>query len=54
MGYFRRATPGQSSIGLFTGRHLAGFYERHGFDGPDTAPYGMYFTKPDTSPIKLE
>jgi ribosomal protein S18 acetylase RimI-like enzyme len=28
MNYFRRETPGQSSLGLFTGRGLAGFYER--------------------------
>jgi GNAT superfamily N-acetyltransferase len=49
MGYFRRATSRQSSIGLFTGRHLAGFYERQGFEGPDTALYGMSFTKLDAS-----
>jgi GNAT superfamily N-acetyltransferase len=54
MGYFQRATPAQSSIGLFTGRRLAGFYERHGFEGPDTAPYGMYHTKSDESPTRLE
>src|SRR5262249_54438802 len=42
MAYFHRTTPSGSSIGLFTGRRLAGFYERHGFAGPDTAPYGMY------------
>jgi hypothetical protein len=54
MGYFRRAMPRHSSIGLFTGRHLAGFYERHGFEGPDTAPYGMYLTKSDGSPARAE
>jgi GNAT superfamily N-acetyltransferase len=54
MGYFRRATPPRSSIGLFTGRLLAGFYERHGFEGPDTAPYGMYQTKSDASPTRAE
>jgi GNAT superfamily N-acetyltransferase len=47
MTYFRRATPPRSSIGLFTGRNLAGFYERHGFEGPDTALYGMYLKKWD-------
>jgi GNAT superfamily N-acetyltransferase len=45
MSFFRRETPRQSSIGLFTGRNLAGFYGRHGFEGPDTALYGMYFKK---------
>jgi GNAT superfamily N-acetyltransferase len=50
MAYFRRATPRHSSLGLFTGRRLSAFYERHGFEGPDTAPYGMYLTKPDASP----
>jgi GNAT superfamily N-acetyltransferase len=45
MGYFRRATPRKSSIGLFTGRNLAGFYERHGFEGPDTSLYGMFLKK---------
>src|SRR5262249_446601 len=54
MGYFQRATPGQSSIGLFTGRRLAGFYERYGFEGPETAPYGMYLTKSDTLQTNLE
>jgi GNAT superfamily N-acetyltransferase len=49
MAYFHRATPRHASIGLFTGRRLAGFYERHGFEGPDTAPYGMYLTKYDDS-----
>src|SRR5262249_46398878 len=29
MNYFRRSTPPRSAIGLFTGRNLAGFYERH-------------------------
>jgi GNAT superfamily N-acetyltransferase len=47
MGHFRRATPRQSSMGLFTGRNLAGFYERHGFEGPDTSLYGMYLKKWD-------
>jgi GNAT superfamily N-acetyltransferase len=47
MSFFRRRTPRQSFIGLFTGRHLAGFYERHGFEGPDTGLYGMYFKKWD-------
>jgi GNAT superfamily N-acetyltransferase len=45
MSYFRRATPGHSSLGLFTGRGLAGFYERHGFEGPDTSLYGMFLKK---------
>jgi ribosomal protein S18 acetylase RimI-like enzyme/predicted enzyme related to lactoylglutathione lyase len=45
MGYFQRFTPRQSSIGLFTGRNLAGFYERHGFEGPETSLYGMYLKK---------
>lgn len=47
MAHFRRATPPHASIGLFTGRRLGGFYERHGFEGSDGAPYGMYFTKAD-------
>jgi GNAT superfamily N-acetyltransferase/predicted enzyme related to lactoylglutathione lyase len=47
MGYFRRATPRQSSLGLFTGRNLAGFYARHGFEGPDTSLFGMYLKKGD-------
>src|SRR5262249_24414884 len=42
MSYFRRSTPRQSSIGLFTGRNLAGVYERHGFEGPETSLDGMY------------
>jgi GNAT superfamily N-acetyltransferase/catechol 2,3-dioxygenase-like lactoylglutathione lyase family enzyme len=46
-GYFRQATPRQSAIALFTGRNLAGFYERHGFEGPDTSLYGMYLKKWD-------
>jgi GNAT superfamily N-acetyltransferase/catechol 2,3-dioxygenase-like lactoylglutathione lyase family enzyme len=50
MEYFRRATPRQSSIALFTGRNLAGFYERHGLEGADTSLYGMYFKKWDASP----
>src|SRR5262249_3492390 len=54
MAYFRRTTPDGSSIGLFTGRRLAVSYERHGFGGPDTAPYGMYFTKSDASPARSE
>jgi GNAT superfamily N-acetyltransferase len=45
MGYFRRAAPRQSSIALFTGRNLAGFYERHGFEGPETSLYGMFLKK---------
>ena len=45
--YFRRATPRQSALALFTGRNLAGFYERHGFEGPDTSLYGMYLKKWD-------
>jgi GNAT superfamily N-acetyltransferase len=45
MDYFRRGTPRLSSLGLFTGRNLAGFYERHGFEGPDTGLYGMYLKK---------
>jgi GNAT superfamily N-acetyltransferase/predicted enzyme related to lactoylglutathione lyase len=45
MGYFRRETLRKSSIGLFTGRNLAGFYERHGFEGPDTSLYGMSLKK---------
>src|SRR5262249_45284215 len=32
MNYFQRVTPRQSSLGLFTGRNLAGFYERHGLE----------------------
>jgi hypothetical protein len=50
MGYFRRRTPRQSAIGLFTGRNLGGFYERHGFEGPETGLYGMYFKKWDAPP----
>jgi GNAT superfamily N-acetyltransferase/catechol 2,3-dioxygenase-like lactoylglutathione lyase family enzyme len=50
MGYFRRAAPRQSSLSLFTGRMLAGFYERHGFEGPDTSLYGMYLKKWDPAP----
>jgi GNAT superfamily N-acetyltransferase len=45
IGYFRRATPPHASLGLFTGRNLAGFYGRHGFEGPDTSLYGMYLKK---------
>jgi hypothetical protein len=45
LDYFRRGTLPQSSLGLFTGRNLAGFYERHGFEGPDTSLYGMYLKK---------
>jgi GNAT superfamily N-acetyltransferase len=45
VSYFQRATPRLSAIGLFTGRNLAGFYERHGFEGPDTSLYGMYLKK---------
>ena len=45
MSYFQRVTPRQSSLGLFTGRNLAGFYGRHGFEGPDTSLYGMFFKK---------
>jgi GNAT superfamily N-acetyltransferase len=45
MGYFRRVAPRKSSIGLFTGRNLAGFYGRHGFEGPDTSLYGMYLKR---------
>jgi GNAT superfamily N-acetyltransferase len=45
MGYFRRGAPRKSSIALFTGRNLAGFYERHGFEGPDTSLYGMFLKK---------
>jgi GNAT superfamily N-acetyltransferase len=45
MDYFRRGAPGHSSIGVFTGRNLAGFYERHGFEGPDTGLYGMFLKK---------
>jgi GNAT superfamily N-acetyltransferase len=41
MNHFRRVTPRQSSLDLFTGRNLAGFYERRGFEGPDTSLYGM-------------
>ena len=47
MNYFQRSTPPKSAIGLFTGRRLAGFYECHGFEGPDTSPYGMYLKKRD-------
>jgi GNAT superfamily N-acetyltransferase len=50
MDYFRRRTPRQSSIGLFTGRNLAGFYERHGFEGPNAGLYGMYLKKWDAPP----
>jgi GNAT superfamily N-acetyltransferase len=50
MDYFRRATPRRSSIQLFTGRSLAGFYERHGFEGPETSLYGMYQKKWDARP----
>jgi GNAT superfamily N-acetyltransferase len=49
MGHFRRAAPRGASIGLFTGRNLAGFYERHGLEGPDTSLYGMYLRKGDAS-----
>jgi GNAT superfamily N-acetyltransferase len=45
MGYFGRETPRHASLGLFTGRNLAGFYERHGFEGPDTSLYGMFLKK---------
>ena len=54
MAYFRRATPRRSSLGLFTGRHLAGFYERQGFEGPGTSLYGMYLKKWDASHAKPE
>jgi ribosomal protein S18 acetylase RimI-like enzyme len=45
LSYFRNAMPRRSSLGLFTGRNLAGFYGRHGFEGPDTSLYGMYQKK---------
>ena len=54
MAYFRRATPRRSSLGLFTGRNLAGFYERHGFEGPETGLYGMYFKRWDAPPARPE
>lgn len=44
---FRERTPARSSMGLFTGRNLAGFYERHGFEGPDRGLYGMFLKKHD-------
>jgi GNAT superfamily N-acetyltransferase len=50
--HFQRSTPRHFSIGLFTGRHLAGFYERHGFEGPDTSLYGMYLNESDMPPIR--
>ncbi len=49
MRYFHERTPPQATIGLFTGRNLAGFYERHGFEGPETGLYGMYFRKSPAS-----
>jgi GNAT superfamily N-acetyltransferase len=52
--YFRRATPRQSALALFTGRNQAGFYERHGFEGPDTSLYGMYLKKWDGALERLE
>jgi GNAT superfamily N-acetyltransferase len=54
MSYFRRMTPRRSAIGLFTGRNLAGFYERHGFEGPETGLYGMFFKKWDAPPARPE
>jgi GNAT superfamily N-acetyltransferase len=54
MGYFRRGTPRRSSLGLFTGRNLAGFYGRHGFEGPDTSLYGMFLNKGDAPPAGAE
>jgi GNAT superfamily N-acetyltransferase len=54
MAYFRRATPRRSSLGLFTGRNLAGFYERHGFEGPDTGLYGMYLKNWDAPQARAE
>jgi GNAT superfamily N-acetyltransferase len=54
MSYFRRATPRQSSIGLFTGRNLAAFYEQQGFEGSETSLYGMYLKKWDAPPDRPE
>jgi GNAT superfamily N-acetyltransferase len=46
MIHFHRVAPAKASIALFTGRPLAAFYERHGFEGPDTGLYGMFLKKP--------
>ncbi|HEV3081134.1 MAG TPA: GNAT family N-acetyltransferase [Gemmataceae bacterium] len=54
MSYFQRATPRQSSIGLFTGRNLAAFYEQLGFEGTETSLYGMYLKKWDAPPARPE
>jgi GNAT superfamily N-acetyltransferase len=54
MSNFRRSTPRRSAIGLFTGRNLAGFYERHGFEGPETGLYGMFLKKWDAPPARPE
>jgi GNAT superfamily N-acetyltransferase len=45
LAYFQREAPPQASLALFTGRNLAGFYERHGFEGPERSLYGMYLKK---------
>jgi GNAT superfamily N-acetyltransferase/uncharacterized glyoxalase superfamily protein PhnB len=41
MGQIRRTAPSRALVALFTGRSLAGFYERFGFLGPDDSLHGM-------------
>jgi GNAT superfamily N-acetyltransferase len=41
MAHVQRAAPHLALVGLFTGRNLAGFYGRWGFEGPETSLYGM-------------
>lgn len=45
MQYLQRHAPPLSFIGLFTGRNLGAFYERWGFQGPETYLYGMSVRK---------
>jgi hypothetical protein len=43
MGILRREGPEHMLVTLFTGQHLAEFYERAGFVGPERL-YGMSVT----------
>jgi GNAT superfamily N-acetyltransferase len=41
LAIIRRAAPDGMLVTLFTGQHLAEFYERFGFRGPEAGLYGM-------------
>jgi GNAT superfamily N-acetyltransferase len=45
MGFLERNAPEKAYIGLFTVAHLARFYERYGFSGPEKHFYGMRVKK---------